>query len=86
MHFTPLELVVITSTVLEFNPLLQVIKSIRLKKTDELSVGTFCLILVIGSLWFYYGFTIQNVPLIIGNAIKIFSCLAVIVVYFKYKD
>lgn len=85
MHFTPLEVLVILSTLLEFNPLFQVVKSIRKKSVEDVSLFTFLSILVIGALWLYYGITIGSIPLIMGNAIKLFSALAVVVIYFRYR-
>ncbi len=86
MHLTSLEIILIISTVLEFNPLFQAVKSIRTKKVNDLSVWTFLSIFVIGGLWLYYGITIMSVPLIIGNTIKLFTALVVIFIYFKYRN
>lgn len=79
------EAILIVSTLLEFNPLIQAIKIIRLKKAEDVSVGTFIMILAIGALWLIYGFKIGSLPLKVGNCIKLFSSLAVIIVYLMYK-
>ncbi len=76
----------IISTVLEFNPLFQARKSIKNKSVQNVSLYTFLSITIIGSLWLYYGISIKNIPLIIGNGIKLFTALAVVVIYFKYKN
>jgi uncharacterized protein with PQ loop repeat len=86
MNLTPLEIILVLSTLLEFNPLFQAFKSIRTKKVDDISPYTFVSILIIGLLWFWYGFTISSIPLIIGNAIKLLTSLFVLAVYFKYKN
>ena len=86
MHLTPLEIILVISTALEFNPLFQAVKSIRTKSVKDVSVFTFLSILIIGSLWLYYGIVIHSLPLIIGNSIKLFTALAVVVIYFKYKE
>ena len=86
MQLTPLEMLLIVSTVLEFNPLFQAVKSIRTKKVNDLSVWTFLSIFVIGGLWLYYGITITSIPLIIGNTIKLFTALAVVIIYLRYKN
>ncbi len=86
MELSLLEIILIISTVLEFNPLLQAVKSIRTKSVKDVSVGTFLSILVIGGLWLYYGITIMSIPLIIGNSIKLLTALIVIVIYFKYRS
>lgn len=79
------EIMLIVSTVLEFNPLIQVIKIIRLKEAKDVSVYTFLMILAIGAMWLAYGIKIQSLPLIVGNSIKLFTSLSVIVVYSIYK-
>lgn len=86
MELTSLEIILIVSTLLEFNPLFQAVKSIRTKSVEDVSVWTFSSILIIGGLWLYYGITIMSVPLIIGNLIKLFTAFAVIVVYVKYRQ
>ncbi|MFZ2187137.1 MAG: SemiSWEET family transporter [Candidatus Moraniibacteriota bacterium] len=78
-------MLLIVSTVLEFNPLFQAVKSIRTKSVKDVSLFTFLSILIIGSLWLYYGITIDSIPLIVGNTIKVFTALAVVLIYFRYK-
>jgi len=80
------EIMLITSTLLEFNPLLQTIKIVRLKKSQEVSVVTFIMILIIGVMWLVYGIKINSLPLIIGNAIKLITSCTVILVYLIYKN
>ncbi len=86
MHLTPLEWILVITTLLEFNPLFQTFKSIRNKSVKDISPWTFVSIATIGSLWLYEGFLISNTPLIIGNAFKLFSSLSVIAVYFYFKN
>ena len=85
MHLSALEYILIVSTLLELNPLFQSVKSIRTKSVKDLSIWMFLSIVVIGSLWLYYGITINSVPLIIGNSLKLFTSLSVVIIYFKYK-
>ncbi len=85
MHLTPLEIILVVSTLLEFNPLFQAVKSIKTKSVKDVSISTFLSILIIGTLWLFYGITIMSIPLIIGNAIKLFTALIVVVIYFKYR-
>ena len=80
------EIMLIASTMLEFNPVLQAIKIIRLKETKDVSAYTFLMILVIGVMWLIYGIQIKSLPLIIGNSIKLFASLTVIIVYLIYKQ
>lgn len=80
------EIMLIASTILEFNPIIQAIKIIRLKEAKDVSVYTFFMILVIGGMWLVYGIKIQSLPLITGNAIKLFSSITVVIVYSIYKQ
>ena len=86
MSLTPLEYILIISTLLEFNPLFQAVKSVRNKSVKDVSLWTFLSIVVIGTLWLVYGITIHNWPLIIGNVIKLLTALSVVVIYFKYSN
>jgi len=86
MNLTPLEYILIISTLLEFNPLFQAIKSVRKKSVKDVSLYTFLSIVIIGMLWLLYGISIHNWPLIIGNIIKLFTALSVVILYFKYQN
>ena len=86
MHLTTLEVILVISTILEFNPLFQALKSIKSKSVQDVSIMTFSSILIIGSLWLYYGITINSIPLIIGNAIKLTTSFIVVAIYFKYRN
>lgn len=86
MKIWPLEIMLIASTLLEFNPLLQAIKIIKLKQSKDVSLSTYLMILTIWIMWLIYGIQIESLPLIIGNAIKLFASLSVVVVYFRYKE
>ena len=80
-----LEIILITTSVLEFNPLFQSLKIIRLKEAKDVSVFTYLMIFTVGALWLTYGFQINNLPLIIGNTIKLVASSSVIIVYFRYR-
>jgi uncharacterized protein with PQ loop repeat len=86
MEIGAFEMMLIASTLLEFNPVIQAVKIIRLKEAKDVSVYTFFMILVIGAMWLAYGIRIDSLPLIIGNAIKLFSSTTVVVVYLLYKQ
>ena len=85
MPLTSLEIILIISTILEFNPLLQSIKIIKLKEVKDVSVGTYVMIFSIGILWLVYGLQIGSLPLVIGNLVKLLASLSVIIIYFIYK-
>ena len=80
-----LEIILIATSVMEFNPLFQSLKIIRLKEAKDISVYTYVMIFSIGCLWLLYGFQIANIPLIVGNSIKLVASMSVIIVYFKYR-
>jgi uncharacterized protein with PQ loop repeat len=86
MKLGPLEIMLIASTLLEFNPLLQSIKIIKLKQAKDVSLWTYVMILAIGTMWLFYGIKIDSLPLIIGNAIKLFASLSVVVTYLLYRN
>lgn len=85
MKIGPLEVMLLVSTLLEFNPVLQTIKIIRLKQAKDVSLWTYVAILIIGVMWMLYAIKIGSLPLIVGNAIKLFASLTVVIAYFKYK-
>lgn len=80
------EIMLIASTMLEFNPVFQAIKIVRLKEAKDVSLPTFLMILAIGTMWLVYGIQIESLPLIIGNSIKLFASLTVVIVYSIYKQ
>ena len=82
----PLLLMAFGTTLLEFNPLFQAAKIIKLKEAKDVSLWTFVMILSIGLIWLCYGWSIRNWPLIIGNGIKLFSSSFVMIAYFVYKN
>ena len=86
MNFTPLEYILIVSTLLEFNPMFQAVKSVKNKSVKDVSLWTFLFIVTIGTLWLVYGITIRNWPLIIGNTIKLFTALSVVIIYIRYRN
>ena len=86
MKIGPLEIMLIISTLLEFNPLFQTAKIIKLKQAADVSLWTYVTILTVGILWLLYGIQLQSLPMIIGNAIKLFASLTVVIVYFIYKN
>lgn len=76
------QILLITTALLELNPLLQTFKIIKTKEVKDVSVGTYLMIFAIGTIWFIYGIQLKDPPLIIGNTIKLIASFSVIVVYF----
>lgn len=85
MSLTPLETMLLVSTLLELNPILQTVKIIHLKESRDVSLWTYLMILTIGTMWLVYGIQIESLPLIVGNAIKLFASLTVILAYLRYR-
>jgi len=86
MNLELFEMMLIASTLLEFNPLFQAIKILRTKQAHDVSVYTFAMIVTIGGMWLAYGIQINSMPLIIGNSIKLFTSLTVVIIYLFYKN
>lgn len=86
MNISPFEIMLIASTLLEFNPIFQALKIIKNKHAKDVSLLTYAMILAIGTMWLIYGIQIESLPLIIGNAIKLFASLTVMIVYMRYKS
>lgn len=59
----------------------QAFKTIKTRSTHDLSLGTFLMIFAGTLLWFTYGLSIQNTPMILANGIT--SILAGIILYLK---
>jgi MtN3 and saliva related transmembrane protein len=68
-------------TTIAFLP--QVIKTIRLRKTDEISLVMYILFCAGLLCWLTYGVLISNIPLIMANGITLF--LATIILFLKIK-
>ena len=84
MELGILEILLVTTAILEFNPLMQAIKMVKLKEVKDISVWTYVMIFIIGILWLIYGFNINSLPLIVGNSIKLIASFSVIIIYFIY--
>ena len=61
----------------------QVVKVLVTRRTSDLSLMMYCIMLTGISLWLIYGIIIEDLPLIIANGISVF--LAAIVLGFKLK-
>ena len=64
----------------------QLIKTIEIKKVDDLSLGSLLLILFTNLLWFLHGYFIYDVPLIIAGIISLVINSALLVLYLKYQS
>lgn len=63
----------------------QLIKSIKTKKTADLSITGIILYIVNCCLWTTYGFLLFAIPMVIANAIGIIIGIAQLVLKLKYR-
>ncbi len=63
----------------------QVYKIIKRKSSADISLLTFSVFWLGVLVWFFYGLSINNFPLIIANHVGILGTSTVLVVYFKYR-
>ncbi len=78
---TAIGLLAAAATTIAFLP--QVIKSLKTRKTRDVSLLEY-IILVFGlSLWLIYGFLINNLPLILANGVTL--VLAALILFTKIK-
>ena len=81
---TILGLTAATLTTISFIP--QVLKSLKTKKTRDISL-TMYIILTIGIiLWFIYGIIIKSAPIIIANSITFLLTMVILVSKILMKD
>ena len=62
----------------------QVVKTLKTKKTEDLSLITFLMILFGTILWFIYGYSLGDKPLMFANGIT--ACLTAVILGIKMKN
>ena len=63
----------------------QTFKIVKRKSCADVSLSTYLLLLPGVFIWFLYGLSLNNMPLITSNLIGFIATFSVIVVYFIYK-
>lgn len=63
----------------------QLIKIIKEKQVEDLSIGMFVTLMVGLSLWVVYGIMRNDMPIIITNSFSVFLNCFILVLRFKYK-
>ena len=63
----------------------QIIKIVRTKKTEDLSLVTFSLLSLGVFLWLIYGILINSLPIILSNSVIFILSLLIVVMKIKYK-
>jgi len=62
----------------------QAMKTIRTKKTKDLSLWTNAMLLTTVSLWFVYGIAIESWPLVLGNIVSIILVGTIVVLKIRH--
>lgn len=63
----------------------QLIKIIKEKKVEELSMGMFISLLIGLSLWVYYGILRKDMPIIVTNGFSVLQNIGILFFRFKYR-
>jgi len=75
----------ITGSLMALAYLPQIIKIWKRKSVEDISISLFLILFVGIAIWLLYGLSINNLPLIIANAIGLLGSGTVVFLYFKYK-
>lgn len=69
-----------------FSLLPQLIKIIRTKKSDDLSLFYLAILLAGLSLWIWYGVLRSDIPIVVTNAIALIMNIIIIILGIRYKQ
>ena len=72
-----------TITVTSFLP--QVVRTWRTRRTRDLSMGMFALLVASGTLWILYGALTHDLPVVATNVGMVSLCFALVVAKLRYK-
>ena len=64
----------------------QAYKLYKRKSSADISPLTFSIFLIGVFIWLLYGFSINNMPLIIANIVGVLGISAVLITYYHYKE
>jgi MtN3 and saliva related transmembrane protein len=64
----------------------QLIKTIKTKKTENVSIAMFIVMLSGNALWIYYGFDKSDIAIISTNFLALGLNIAILIAHFKYKS
>ncbi len=70
-------------TGLQFLP--QVFKSIKTKKLEDISTGTYGMIVTTSTLWLFHGFHVSDIYIIGANSLILVSAIITLVLKVLYK-
>lgn len=80
---TTIGLVAAGCTTISFLP--QAIKSIRTKKTEDISLSMYIIVTTGVFLWLFYGILIKDLPIILANIITFILTITVLILKIKYN-
>jgi MtN3 and saliva related transmembrane protein len=64
----------------------QIITTIKKKKTGEVSVFMFIVMLTGNALWIYYGFYKSDIAIIATNFLALFLNIVMLILKYRYKE
>lgn len=64
----------------------QLIKTVKTKNAEDVSVFMFIVMLTGNALWIYYGFNKSDLPIVATNFVSLGLNIALIILKFKYKN
>lgn len=79
---TIIGLIAASLTTLAFLP--QTIKTWKTKKTKDISLPMYVTFIIGMSIWLYYGFKIDSLPLIAGNIVSLIFAIPVLILKIKH--
>ncbi len=63
----------------------QLVKVIKTRETTDLSVTTICVLITGVSLWVYYGFLKNELPIILSNAFSVLVNITLLICWLAFK-
>lgn len=75
----------IMGIIIPFGMLFQTYKIIKTKSSKDVSLITYIIFEIGVSVWFAYGLSIGNIPLMIGNFANILCGGSIVIAYFIYR-
>lgn len=64
----------------------QLIKIIKEKKVEELSIGMFITLMIGILMWIYYGLLRKDMPIIVFNSFSVLLNISILFLRFKYRN
>ena len=78
-------LATITGIIMSLGHFPQALKIIKNKSSRDVSLTTYIVFTIGVFVWFFYGLSIFDIPLLVANGVAVVGCSFVLVVYFKYR-